>query len=100
MANSSVINIRIEKDNNEIWSRMRGFSFPKSDAFFVRWNSGPNRPIIKHIPSQNIVPIMYALKRGLTFNHDIHENSSTISVFLNFWEQINHQTERKWQALC
>ncbi len=62
--------------------------FQKIDLLFEHWNPGPNRPILRDIRGQNILPVIYTIKRDLTFNHHNHENGSTIDDFLNFWVQI------------
>ncbi len=86
MANSPVKNVRIEKRDNENWSKMRWFSFQKIDLLFDHWNPVPIRPILRDIRGQNILPVITA-KKGLTFNHHNHENGSTIDVFHNFLVQ-------------
>ncbi len=56
----------------------------KIDLLFHHRNPGPIRPIIKYIRRQNTLHVTDASNRGLTLNHDNHENGSTIDVFLNF----------------
>ncbi len=87
MANSSFWNVRVEKGGNENWSNMRWFSFQKNDLLFDHWKPGPNRPILRDIRGQNILPVKNAIKRGLTPNHRNHESGSTLDVFLNFMVQ-------------
>ncbi len=47
-----------------------------------------------------MLPVINAIKRDSAFNHQSHENGSTIDVFPNFvGANINQRTEWKWQAL-
>ncbi len=81
MANSSVNNVRVEKRDNENWSKMRWFSFQKIDLLFDHWNPGP-KFAYRDSRGQNILPVINAIKRGSAFNHHNHEKCSAIDVFL------------------
>ncbi len=85
MANSSVKDVRAEKRHNGNWSKLRWFSFQKIDLPFDHWHPGPNRPILRDIRGQNILPVINAIKRVSAFNHHNHENGSPIDVSLIFW---------------
>ncbi len=87
MANFPDKNVRAEKRDSTKWSKMRWFSFQKIDLHFVHWNPGPTRPILRDIRGRNILPVINAIKRGSTFNHNNHKNGSTIEVYLNFLVQ-------------
>ncbi len=87
MADSPVKNVRAENSDSTTWSKMRRFSFRKSDLHLEHWNPGPNWPILRDIWGRNILPVKTAIKRSITFNHHNHENGSTIDVFLIFLVQ-------------
>ncbi len=84
MAYSPVKNVRAEKRGRTNWSNIRRFSFQKIDLHFDHWNPGPNRPILRDIQGPNILQVINAIKRRLTFNKHKDENGSTIDIFLNF----------------
>ncbi len=84
MANSPVKNVRSEKRDSTNWSKMRQFSFQKIDLHFDHWHPGPTRPILRDIQGPNILQVINAIKRRLTFNKHKDENGSTIDIFLNF----------------
>ncbi len=83
MANFSVKNGRVGKRADENWSKMRWLSFQRIDLLFEHWNPGTSWPIVRDFQSQNILPVINAIKRDSAFNHHNHENGSTINVFLN-----------------
>ncbi len=71
MANALIRNVRVQKRAMKI------------GLLFDHWNPGTNRPILRDIRGQNILPVITAMKRGSASNHYNHESGSTIDVFLN-----------------
>ncbi len=69
MASSRVKNVRAEKRGSTNWSKMHLFSFQKIDLHFDHWNPGPNRPILRDNRGRNILPVINAIQRCKTFNH-------------------------------
>ncbi len=95
MANSPVYNVRAEKMGGTHWSKMHRFSFQKIDLHFNHWNPGPNRPILRGIRGRNILPVVNAIKRGLTFNTTITKMALPLIFFKFFSASINNRMELK-----
>ncbi len=73
MTKVSVKNVRVEKKDNENWSKMRCFSFQQIYLLFDYRNTGSNRSVVRIIRGQNSLPVINVIKRGSAFNHHNHE---------------------------